>query len=87
MNSAERNAAAQKTFLITFIVNLLLTFFKFAAAVLGNSAAMLSDAVHTLTDLCTTPVSYTHLNSAHFCKSKKQIEQCLHIVLPLCINI
>ncbi len=54
MNSAERNAAAQKTFLITFIVNLLLTFFKFAAAVLGNSAAMLSDAVHTLTDLCTT---------------------------------
>lgn len=35
------------------LINTLLTLFKFLAAILGHSAAMLSDAVHSLSDLAT----------------------------------
>ena len=35
------------------IVNIVLVALKFAAAILGRSAAMLADAVHSITDLAT----------------------------------
>ena len=44
------------TSLITIIINSVLCIFKFLAAILGNSSAMLADAVHSLTDILTTTV-------------------------------
>ena len=47
------------------VVNLLLLAFKFVAGIVGGSAAMLADAIHSLsdflTDLVVIAVSYTHL--------------------------
>jgi len=39
---------------VTIILNTVLTAFKLAAGIIANSAAMISDAVHTLSDLLTT---------------------------------
>lgn len=36
---------------IGFIINILLTIFKFSAGILGRSSAMIADAVHSLSDL------------------------------------
>ncbi len=48
-----REERIYKTTLIGSLVNLLLLLFKFLAAVFGHSAAMLADAVHSLSDFIT----------------------------------
>lgn len=57
MNNHERNNQAQKTFFITFLVNAALMLFKLFAGIFGRSGAMISDAIHTLTDLGTTVIA------------------------------
>ena len=50
------NTRERKIYRVTLIgsaVNLLLVVFKFAAGILGHSAAMIADAVHSLSDFAT----------------------------------
>ena len=49
----ERNKEIYKVTLIGGAVNVILLLFKFVAGVLGNSAAMVADAVHSLSDFIT----------------------------------
>lgn len=54
-------------YIVTFwgtIANLLLTLFKFAAGVLGGSAAMIADAVHSLSDFATDIVVFLFVHIA-----------------------
>lgn len=48
-----REAGIYRVTLIGSVVNLLLLVFKFVAGILGHSAAMLADAVHSLSDFVT----------------------------------
>lgn len=47
------------------LVNILLTVFKFIAGILGHSAAMIADAIHSLSDLLSDAVVlvFTHISS------------------------
>jgi len=47
---------AMRTARVSIFVNVLLSAFKLVAGILGNSAAMISDAVHSITDLISTVV-------------------------------
>lgn len=49
----ERNRQIYKVTLVGGIVNVLLLVFKFVAGILGHSAAMIADAVHSLSDFMT----------------------------------
>ena len=53
INEKEADQEIVRVTLRGTLVNLLLTVFKFTAAVLGSSAAMLADAVHSVSDLLT----------------------------------
>lgn len=55
--SSER-AIANKLSVVGIGGNILLASFKFLAGVLGNSAAMVSDAVHSLSDVLATAIAY-----------------------------
>lgn len=46
----------KKVTLIGAMLNLVLTFFKLVAGILGNSSAMIADALHSLSDLATDAV-------------------------------
>ena len=48
-----REGEIYKVTLVGSIGNLLLVVFKFIAGILGNSAAMIADAVHSLSDFIT----------------------------------
>lgn len=50
---AVREASIYRVTLVGSVVNLLLLVFKFVAGILGHSAAMLADAVHSLSDFVT----------------------------------
>ena len=50
---AQREREIYKVTIVGSITNLLLLLFKFAAGILGQSAAMLADAVHSLSDFVT----------------------------------
>ena len=50
---AAREAGIYRVTLVGSVVNLLLFVFKFVAGILGHSAAMLADAVHSLSDFVT----------------------------------
>ena len=50
-DAARRERAIYRITLVGSVCNLLLTVFKFVAGIAGHSAAMLADAVHSLTDL------------------------------------
>lgn len=50
---AAREAGIYQVTLVGSVVNLLLLVFKFVAGILGHSAAMLADAVHSLSDFVT----------------------------------
>lgn len=50
---AVREAGIYRVTLVGSVVNLLLLVFKFVAGILGHSAAMLADAVHSLSDFVT----------------------------------
>lgn len=52
----DREREIYKVTLVGSIVNVLLTVFKFVAGVVGHSAAMTADAVHSLSDLLTDAV-------------------------------
>ena len=49
----ERNKEIYKVTIIGGAVNMLLLLFKFIAGFVGHSAAMMADAVHSLTDFLT----------------------------------
>jgi cation diffusion facilitator family transporter len=49
----ERNKEIYKVTLVGGAVNVLLLIFKFVAGIMGHSAAMIADAVHSLSDLVT----------------------------------
>ena len=52
----EREQGIYKVTLVGSVVNIALVVFKFIAGVVGNSAAMIADAVHSLSDLMTDVV-------------------------------
>ncbi len=53
MDSRERAHSIYKVTIVGSIVNFLLVAFKFVAGIFGHSAAMVADAVHSLSDLIT----------------------------------
>lgn len=53
MDAASRSRAIYRVTLAGSLVNLLLVLFKFAAGIVGHSAAMVADAVHSLSDFAT----------------------------------
>lgn len=52
----DRETRAVRVTWLGLVVNTILTLFKYAAGLMGNSAAMLADATHSLTDLVTDMV-------------------------------
>ena len=52
-NDKEREKRIYRVTLTGSVVILLLLLFKFAAGILGHSAAMVADAVHSLSDFAT----------------------------------
>ena len=50
------NRIAIKTSIITIIGNILLAIIKFIAGLLSNSGALISDGVHTISDVLTTVI-------------------------------
>lgn len=53
-DTSPHTAYAVKVSIITIIVNAVLAAVKFAAGILGHSGAMISDAVHTVSDVLST---------------------------------
>ena len=49
----ERERGIYKVTIVGSILNVMLLLFKFIAGIVGNSAAMIADAVHTLSDFIT----------------------------------
>ena len=56
MNSKKREREIYKVTLMGSFINVILVIFKFIAGILGGSAAMIADAVHSLSDLLTDMV-------------------------------
>ena len=67
-----REREIYKVTLVGSVVNMLLTLFKFVAGVVGHSAAMTADAVHSLSDLLTDAVVIV------FVKISSKPEDCGH---------
>ncbi|MGN0399957.1 MAG: cation diffusion facilitator family transporter [Blautia sp.] len=61
---------AMRVSVVTIICNLLLSIFKLAAGILGHSGAMISDAVHSASDVFSTVVAILGINI-----SKKKSDQ------------
>jgi cation diffusion facilitator family transporter len=57
-------ALANRVAVVTIIINTVLAAFKLVAGIVANSAAMISDAVHTLSDLFTTFIVIIGVNLA-----------------------
>lgn len=55
-NAYERKLAA-KVSTVGIVVNVLLSIFKFAAGIIANSAAMISDAIHSASDVFATIIA------------------------------
>lgn len=60
----ERSDTAVKVTVNGMILNVILTIFKFIAGILGNSAAMIADAVHSFSDFVTDIVVIVGLKAA-----------------------
>ncbi len=58
-SESKRSADARRITIVGMVVNLLLTFFKVMAGIIGKSSAMVADAVHSLSDLATDVVVIT----------------------------
>ena len=54
MQNTEIKSEAMKVSFVSIVVNVVLSVFKFAAGVIANSGAMISDAVHSLSDVLST---------------------------------
>jgi cation diffusion facilitator family transporter len=63
-DSENDSKIATRVSVITIIVNIVLFAFKLAAGIISGSAAMISDAVHTLSDLLTTFIVIVGVNLA-----------------------
>jgi cation diffusion facilitator family transporter len=63
-NEDGRSKTAVKVTVNGMILNIFLTVFKFIAGILGNSAAMIADAVHSLSDFITDIVVIFGLKAA-----------------------
>ena len=61
----ERNQEIYKVTLVGGLVNVLLLLFKFVAGIVGHSAAMVADAVHSLSDFITDVIVlvFVHISS------------------------
>ena len=53
MNNINREREVYKVTIVGSIVNFILVIFKFTAGILGHSAAMIADAIHSLSDFVT----------------------------------
>ncbi|MBN1539127.1 MAG: cation transporter [Candidatus Thermoplasmatota archaeon] len=60
----ERTREASKVTWIGFFLNLALSAFKMCAGILGNSAAMIADSVHSLSDLITDVIVLVGIKAA-----------------------
>ena len=67
----ERERGIYKTTIIGSVVNIVLVAFKFVAGVVGNSAAMIADAAHSLSDLITDVVIIVFVRI-----SNKPVDKC-----------
>ena len=56
MKAGAREKEIDKVTLVGSAVNILLTFFKFFAGIVGHSSAMVADAIHSLSDLVTDAI-------------------------------
>ena len=54
MNPREHEQVAVSVSTVTIVINLALSLFKFAAGILARSGAMVSDAVHSASDVLAT---------------------------------
>ena len=70
MTDKERERGIYKTTIIGSVVNIALVAFQFVAGVVGNSSAMIADAVHALSDLMTDIVILVFVRIAHKPKDK-----------------
>ena len=70
MDDEKAKQIAMRVSVVTIICNLLLSFFKLAAGLLGHSGAMISDAVHSASDVFSTIVAILGINI-----SKKKSDQ------------
>lgn len=57
-NRATEDAMLKRVSVVTVLGNVILTVFKLFAGVVGRSGAMVSDAVHSLSDVFTTLIAY-----------------------------
>lgn len=55
---------ANRVSIITIIGNILLAIIKFIAGIVGNSMAMISDGIHTLSDILTTVIAVVGIHIA-----------------------
>ncbi len=56
MDGKEIEKIAVRTSIVTIIINALLTVFKFVAGIFGHSLAMISDAIHSASDVLSTVI-------------------------------
>ncbi len=56
MNLIKTNLNSMKTSLLTLVINIILSAFKLIAGIVANSGAMISDAVHSASDVFSTIV-------------------------------
>ena len=66
-----REKEIYKVTLIGGAINVLLTAFKFVAGILGHSAAMLADAIHSLSDFATDIIVLAFVHISHKPRDKK----------------
>ena len=61
----ERNRQIYKVTLVGGAVNVILLVFKFVAGIMGHSAAMVADAIHSLSDFVTDVIVlvFVHISS------------------------
>lgn len=62
--AAEEHRLAMRVSLVSIIVNLVLSLFKFIAGLVAHSGAMLSDAIHSASDVASTVVVIIGINMA-----------------------
>ena len=65
-DTSSRERELYRVTLIGSVVNVLLTIGKFAAGIWGHSAAMVADAVHSLSDLVTDVIVIVFVRLACF---------------------
>lgn len=58
INEMQANAMIKRVSVVTVLGNVVLTVFKLFAGVIGRSGAMVSDAIHSLSDVFTTLIAY-----------------------------